>query len=86
MVGPTSNKHKACICAHGGQKIWGQNYWETYAPVVNWISVHLLLVVAKIHNLPSKSIDSVLAFPEADLEVPVCMELTMGFECKDDSN
>jgi hypothetical protein len=32
--------------------------------------------VAKIHGLPSKSIDFVLAFPQADLEVPVYMELT----------
>ena len=80
------NKHKARICAHGGQQTWGQNYWETYAPVVNWASVRTLLAVAKIHNLPSKSIDFVLAFPQADLEVPVYMELPMGFECKDDSN
>ncbi len=41
------NKHKACLCAHGGMQIWGTNYWETYAPVVNWASVHLLLAVAK---------------------------------------
>jgi hypothetical protein len=35
----TLNKHKACLCAHGGMQTWGQNYWETYAPVVNWASV-----------------------------------------------
>ena len=28
------NKHKSRLCAHGGQKTWGQYYWETYAPVV----------------------------------------------------
>ena len=80
------NKHKAHICAHGGQQTWGQNDWETYAQVVNWASVRFLLAVAKIHNLPSKSINFILAFPQADLEVPVYMELTMGFECEDDSN
>ncbi len=31
----TLNKHKARLCAHGGMHTWGQNYWETYAPVVN---------------------------------------------------
>ncbi len=36
--------------------------------------------MAKIHGLPSKSIDFVLAFPQADLEVPVYMELPLGFE------
>ena len=28
------NKHKARICAHGGQQTWGQDYWDTYAPVL----------------------------------------------------
>jgi hypothetical protein len=59
---------------------WGQNYWETYAPVVNWASVHLLLAIAEIHGLPSKNIDFVLAFPQVNLEVPGYMELPMGFD------
>ncbi len=74
----TLNKHKARLCAHGGQQTWGQDYWDTYAPVVTWASVRLLLVVAKIHGLSSKSIDFVLAFPQADLDVPVYMELPAG--------
>jgi len=38
----------------------------------------MLLIVAKIHKLEFKSIDFVLAFPQADLDVPVCMELPSG--------
>ncbi len=67
-------KPKARLCAHGGMQTWGQNYWETYAPVVNWASVRLILAIAKIHGLSSKSIDFVLAFPQADLEIPVYMD------------
>ena len=74
----TLNKHKARLCAHGGQQTWGIDYWDTYAPVVTWASVRLLLIVAKIHGLQSKSIDFVLAFPQADLDVPVYMELPAG--------
>jgi hypothetical protein len=74
----TLNKHKARLCAHGGQQTWGQDYWDTYAPVIMWASVHLLLVVAKIHGLESKSIDFILAFPQEDLDVPVYMELPAG--------
>ena len=44
----------------------------------------MLLAIAKIHNLPSKGIDFVLAFPQADLEIPVYMELPMGFISQDD--
>ena len=35
----TLNKHKAHLCTHGVMQQFGVNYWETYAPVVNWISV-----------------------------------------------
>jgi hypothetical protein len=59
---------------------WGENYWETYSPVVNMISVKLLLVIAKIHGLESKSIDFVLAFPQADLDIDFWMELPIGFQ------
>ena len=33
------NKHKTLLCAHGGMQQYGVNYWETYYPSVNWISV-----------------------------------------------
>ena len=35
----TISKWKACLCPHGGQQELGMNYWETYAPVVNWSTV-----------------------------------------------
>ena len=54
---------------------WGIHYWETYAPVVNWINVRVLLAIAIIYELPNISIDFVLAFPQADLDVDVYMEL-----------
>ena len=60
---------------------WGVNYWETYAPVVNWISVRTLLSVAKIHGLSIQSIDFVIAFSQADLNrVNVFMQLPIGME------
>ena len=39
--------------------------------------------MAKIYGLSSKSIDFVLAFPQADLEVPVFIELPLGFDAPD---
>ena len=74
----TLNKHKARLCAHGGMQQWGENYWETYSPVVNMLSVRLILVIAHIHGLDSKSIDFVLAFPQAELDVDIWMELPRG--------
>ncbi len=68
----TLHKHKSRLCAHVGQQTWGQDYWE---PVENWASVQLLLIIAKIHGLESKTINFVLAFLQAVLDVLVCMEL-----------
>ena len=44
-------KHKVILCAHVGMQKWGINYWDTYAPVVNWISVQTLLEITKIYKL-----------------------------------
>jgi hypothetical protein len=74
----TLNKHKARLCAHGGMQRWGENYWETYSPVVNMLTVRLILTIAHIHKLESKSIDFVLAFPQAELDVDIWMELPRG--------
>jgi len=74
------NKWKARLCAHGGMQTYGVNYWETYAPTVNWISVRFLLIVAQVLDLNTQAIDFVLAFPQADLDVPVYMELPAGME------
>ena len=74
------NKWKARLCAHGGMQTYGVNYWETYAPTVNWISVRFLLIVAQVLDLNTQAIDFVLAFPQADLDVPIYMELPAGME------
>ena len=76
-------KWKARLCCHGGMQQWGINYWETYAPVVSWAAVRLLLLIASLNKIPTKSIDFVLAFPQAELEVPVYMELPAGFNPED---
>jgi hypothetical protein len=42
------------------------------------LTVRLLLALCNIHGLHSKSINFVLAFPQADLDVDIWMELPMG--------
>ena len=75
----TITKHKARLNAHGGMQRCGVDYWETYAPVFNWISVRLILELSIIHGLETKAIDFVLAFPQAELERDIFMELPYGF-------
>ncbi len=51
---------------------WGEYYWETYSPLVNMLTVRLILLICRIHKLHSKSID----FPQAELEEDIWMETT----------
>ena len=66
-------KYKSIICANGRMQERGINYWETYAPVVQWMSVRIMLTLAAIKNLHTKSIGFVLAYPQADLDVDIYM-------------
>ena len=66
------------MCAHGGHHQWGINYWGTYAPVVNWVSVRFLLIISQLAGLETQALDFVLAFPQAKLDVPVYTKIPSG--------
>jgi hypothetical protein len=42
-------KHKARICVDGSQQQLGRDYWDTYAPVVSWSTVRLVLLLSSRH-------------------------------------
>ena len=71
-------KHKARLCAHGGMQVHGETYWDTYAPVVNWMSVRIMLTLSVLQSLHTRSIDFTLAFPQAECETEIFMELPVG--------
>jgi hypothetical protein len=49
-------KYKSRLCPHGGQQIEGEHFWETYAPVVNWRTVRLVLILSLLSNLKSRQL------------------------------
>ncbi len=57
---------------------WGTNYWEIYSSVVKMVTVHLILLLAQIYKLDLKTIDFVLAFPQAELNVNIWMYFPIG--------
>jgi Reverse transcriptase (RNA-dependent DNA polymerase) len=73
-------KHKARLNIHGGQQEYGVNYWETYAPVVTWAAIRLLLVLALMYRWHTVQIDFVLAYPQAPVECPLYMKIPKGFQ------
>jgi hypothetical protein len=71
-------KHKARLNIHGGKQKHGVNYWETYSPVVNWFSIRLCLILTLICGWKTRQIDFVLAFPQAEVECDLFMQLPRG--------
>ena len=73
-------KWKARLNVHGGKQEHGINFWETYAPVISWTTIRLFLVLTLLNNWKTKQVDFVLAFPQADIECPMYMEIPEDFE------
>jgi hypothetical protein len=73
-------KHKARLCSYGRVQQLGINYWGTYSPVVNMVTVCLILLLAQIYKLDSKAIDFVLAFQQAEIDVNIWMYLPISFQ------
>jgi Reverse transcriptase (RNA-dependent DNA polymerase) len=72
-------KHKARLNVHGGQQEYGLNYWETYAPVVTWAAIRIILVLVLMYDWHTKQIDFVLAYPQANVECDIYMKIPRDF-------
>jgi len=75
-------KFKARFCARGDMQLEGVDFFETYAPVVQWTTVRLMLILEVLLELKSKQGDITAAFLHADLEEDekVYVEMPKGFE------
>ena len=56
----------------------GMHYNQTYAPVIDWPTIRLLLTMALMQGWASQQIDFVMAYPQADIRKPVYMEVPKG--------
>ena len=72
-------KFKGRFCVQGDMQVKGVDFDETFAPVVNWITVRTLLVLSQILNLATNQLDNLAAFPQSDLNKDVYVEMPCGF-------
>jgi len=56
-------KHKSHICVDGSQQQYGIDYWNTYAPVIQWSTVCLMLILSSMLSLACWQLDYIQAFP-----------------------
>lgn len=75
-------RHRSRICVDGSQQTYGVDYKETYAPVVSWTSVRVMMIMSIIFDMKSRQVDYVQAFPQATLgpDEHIFMEIPDGFE------
>jgi hypothetical protein len=72
-------KHKARLNLHREKQEFGTNYYKTYAPVVTWFAIRLLIVFGILFNWALCQVNFVMAYPQAPIEMDMYMELPMGF-------
>ena len=75
-------KWKARLNVHGGKQTKGVNYWETYAAALKWASIRFFLIQAILNNWYTRQVDFVLAYPQADVECDMYVEIPKGFSFK----
>ena len=70
--------HKARLNLRGGKQVYRMNYFETYAPVVTWFTIRLMIIFGIIFGWALCQVDFVMAYPQAPIEVDIYMELPQG--------
>ena len=61
----------------------GMNYYETYAPVVTWFSICLLIVIGILSGWSLRQCDFIMAYPQAPIQCDMYMELPQGIQVAD---
>jgi hypothetical protein len=74
--------HKARLNLHGGKQVYGMNYFETYAPVVTWFAIRLMIIFGIIFCWALRQVDFVMAYPQAPIKMDIYMELPQGIQTK----
>jgi hypothetical protein len=73
------SKYKARFCVRGDMQVEGEDFFESYAPVVQWSSVRLMLIMSIVHGLHTRQVDYVNAFAQADLPEDVFIDMPQGY-------
>jgi Reverse transcriptase (RNA-dependent DNA polymerase). len=79
----TPLKYKARYCCRGDMQTAGVDYFDTYAPVVQWSTIRIVLTLALKHGWSTRQVDYTNAFAQADIQEEVYIEPPRGFSGQD---
>jgi hypothetical protein len=72
-------KLKTQFCVRGDKQLDGVDYFETFAPVVSWTTICLMLILSLILGLATQQVDYKAAFLHASIDKDVYVEMHRGF-------
>ena len=72
-------KHKARLCGHGGMQQEVIDFHNTFAPVVNWSTNRLILMMDEMAGWESRQIDYFLDFSQSPIDSDFYLHLPAGF-------
>ena len=75
-------RHRSRFCVRGDQQEYGINYFETFAPVIQWSTIRLLLILILTSNWKTRVIDYTNAFPQDNIDTDIYVELPALFGSK----
>ncbi len=75
-------KHKAHLNLHGGKQEFGMTYYDTYALVVTWFAIQLLIVFGILFSWSLQQVDFVMTYQQAPIKMDMYMELSQGINIK----
>ena len=61
------------------QQVEGINFFETFAPVVQWSTIRLLLVLSQPLQFSTAQVDYTAAFVQAKIDEDVYVQMPRGF-------
>ncbi len=70
---------KGRLCARGDQQIEGVDFFETYAPVIQWTTICLMLILEVLLGLKSKQGDAVFLHADLPADKHVYVKMPTGF-------
>ena len=82
----TPSRFKARFCARGDLQKEGIDFFDTYAPVVQWSTIRLLLSTVLTESWATRQVDYTNAFAQADLREEVYLEFPKMFGPKSGAN
>jgi Reverse transcriptase (RNA-dependent DNA polymerase) len=72
-------KLKARFCVRGDKQLEGVDFFETFAPVVSWSTIRLMLILSLVLGLATRQVDYTAAFLHAPIDEDVYVEMPRGF-------